>query len=490
MIINKAVILAGGKGTRSQIKKQVNVSPKVMFRINDKPILQKNIEILRDQLNIKSIILVVGFQEQLVRNYFNDGKEFGVDIEYVESDPSNGIADALLLIKEKVKGVFIVMLGDEFYFNSTHHTIKEENHDDLDTLVTYIKSDNPQSIINNYSIQMNDDKKIISLTEKPKIINNNLLGLGTFVLNDSIFPYLEKATRNPKTGKRELIDVISNFAKNNDVYAHELKGSYVNINTVEDWYHAKYISNENNFNLFKKTLIIPTYNESDSIIFVLNDFKNFVDEIIIADGGSTDGTVEKIIQYKDNNNKIKLIRGKFKGYGDAIRNGIENATGDIIVLVEGDATFRSRDIYKMYEYIKDCDMVIGTRTTKQMIDQAANMQSWLRISNLIVAKTIELLWWGYNEPRLTDVGCTYRAFWKTEYEKIKQNFIGIGPEFSPEMMIEFIRNNNRIIEIPVSYYGRISGKSKHSESTLAILKTGLKMLSLILKKRISHPHTF
>ena len=133
MIINKAVILAGGKGTRAQIKKHMHVSPKVMFRINDKPILQKNIEILRDQLNIKSIILVVGFQEQLVRNYFNDGKEFGIDIEYIESDPSNGIADALLLIKEKVKGVFIVMLGDEFYFNSTHYTIKEENYDGMDS---------------------------------------------------------------------------------------------------------------------------------------------------------------------------------------------------------------------------------------------------------------------------------------------------------------------------------------------------------------------
>lgn len=487
MIINKAIILAGGKGTRAQIKKNMYISPKVMFKINNKPILQRNIEILRDQLNIKSIILIVGFGEHLVRNYFNDGKEFGVDIEYVESDPSYGIADALLLIKGKVKGSFIVMLGDEFYFNSTHYTIKEKNYDDLDTLVTYIKSDNPQSIINNYSIQLNNDKKIISLIEKPKTVNNNLLGLGTFVLNESIFMYLEKAPRNPKTGKRELIDVISNFAKDNNVYAHELTGSYVNINTVDDWYHAKYISNENNFHSFKKSLIIPTYNESDSIIFVLNDFEKFVDEIVIADGGSTDGTVEKIMQYKDNH-KIKLIQGKFKGYGDAIRNGIQSATGDIIILVEGDATFRSRDIYKMYEYIKDCDMVIGTRTTKQMINQGANMQTWLRIANLAVAKTIELLWWGYGEPRLTDVGCTYRTFWKTEYNKIKQNFVGIGPEFSPEMMIEFIRNNNRIIEIPVSYYGRISGKSKHSESTLAILKTGLKMLSLILKKRISHPH--
>ena len=47
---------------------------------------------------------------------------------------------------------------------------------------------------------------------------------------------------------------------------------------------------------------------------------------------------------------------------------------------------------------------------------------------------------------------------KTEYDEIKHNFIGKGPEFSPEMMIEFIRNNNRVIEIPVSYYTRLGGQ--------------------------------
>ena len=53
------------------------------------------------------------------------------------------------------------------------------------------------------------------------------------------------------------------------------------------------------------------------------------------------------------------------------------------------------------------------------------------------------------------------------------------------MMIEFIRNNKRVIEIPVSYYTRLGGKSKYSESKLAILKTGFKMLSLILKKKLN-----
>ena len=103
-----------------------------------------------------------------------------------------------------------------------------------------------------------------------------------------------------------------------------------------------------------------------------------------------------------------------------------------------------------------------------------------RLSKLAEAPIIKV-----EAPRFTEVGCTYRAFWKTEYDEIKHNFVGKGPEFSPEMMIEFIRNNKRVIEIPISYYTRLGGKSKYSGNKLAILKTGFKMLSLILKKRLN-----
>ena len=76
-------------------------------------------------------------------------------------------------------------------------------------------------------------------------------------------------------------------------------------------------------------------------------------------------TIEKISHFENDIN-LKIIRRKFAGYGEALRRGIDQASGDIVILVEGDATFRSRDIHKMYEYIKDCDMVIGTRTTNLM----------------------------------------------------------------------------------------------------------------------------
>src|SRR5258705_1474 len=100
-----------------------------------------------------------------------------------------------------------------------------------------------------------------------------------------------------------------------------------------------------------------------------------------------------------------------RGYGDALRRGLDAATGDILVLVEADGTFRAKDLGKLLEFLKDADMVIGTRTTRQLVEQGANMAGWLRWGNVAGAKLVEALWWG-GEPRFPDGGCTHPAVWR------------------------------------------------------------------------------
>jgi glycosyltransferase involved in cell wall biosynthesis len=172
------------------------------------------------------------------------------------------------------------------------------------------------------------------------------------------------------------------------------------------------------------------------------------------------------------------------GYGDALKRGMAAATGDILVLTEADATFRAKDLGKFLEFLKDADMVIGTRTTRQMIEQGANMEGLLRWGNVFVGKLIEALWWKL-EPRFTDVGCTYRAIWRDAYLKIRAYLTSNDAAFSPEMMIEMLRVQGRVIEIPVSYYRRRGGVSKHSGSFRHSARTAMRMLRLIFSKRFN-----
>ena len=67
-------------------------------------------------------------------------------------------------------------------------------------------------------------------------------------------------------------------------------------------------------------------------------------------------------------------------------------------------------------------------------------------------------WWkffgGIGGARFTDVGCTFRAIWRTSFESIKDNLRSDGPEFSVEMMIVLLNQHQRVIEIPVNYFNR------------------------------------
>ena len=88
-----------------------------------------------------------------------------------------------------------------------------------------------------------------------------------------------------------------------------------------------------------------------------------------------------------------------------------------------------------------------------------------------------------NKTLLSDVGCTYRAFWRTKYNKIEKNIVSVNAAFAPELTIEFINKGFRVIEIPVNYYPRSLGISKLSGTYIKSGATALKMLKIILQKR-------
>ncbi len=471
------VILAAGKGVR--LYPYSRHTPKVLLEIDGKPLLLRNVEIMRDQLGINKIFVIVDSSSD-IEAALGDGDKFGVSLQYIHNnDVKGGFTKALLLVRDLIRSHFCVILGDEFYLGSNHHQLLDFLKTDFSAVCALQSTADRYSIKKNYSVEVRDGL-ITSLAEKPVVVENQFLGCGTFLFSPDIFDLIKETPVFGRTGNIEMADVLNLcIGKGGKVDPFYLSGDYVNVNSIDDYNYANYLFRSNNFGRYKVSLIIPAYNEEDSIGLVVDDFKDRVDQVLVIDNSSSDKTA--VVAKKSG---AQVISGKFGGYGHALREGLSAASGDILVLTEADGTFKSRDLGKLLEYLKDCDMAIGTRTTKQMIEQAANMSFILRCGNIAVAKLIESLWWSKNEPRLTDVGCTYRAIWKSSYKHIEKRLYTNGPEFSPEMMVEVLNSNMRIIEIPVNYHRRISGTSKYSVNILANIITGLKMIFLILHKRL------
>jgi glycosyltransferase involved in cell wall biosynthesis len=234
----------------------------------------------------------------------------------------------------------------------------------------------------------------------------------------------------------------------------------------------------------KVSVVIPAYNEEATIAGVVRDFVGHpaVDEVVVVDNNCRDRTAELA-----RGAGARVVVESAPGYGCALRRGLDEASGDVLVLVEADGSFKALDVSKFLAYMQPNTLVLGTRTTRQMVQQGANMRSLLRWGNVVVAKLVELMWYISSEPRLTDVGCTFRALDRAAWARLRGDLTEVGPGFSPEMMCEVLRRRMRLIEIPVHYFAREGGESKHSASYLKVSRTALTMLRTILRKRLAGP---
>lgn len=228
------------------------------------------------------------------------------------------------------------------------------------------------------------------------------------------------------------------------------------------------------------SLVIPAYNEAETIGGVVAEFSadSRLDEIVVVDNNCRDRTAEFATAAG-----ARVVAEAKAGYGAALTAGMDAATGDILVLVEADGSFRARDVVKLLVYLEDASMVMGTRTTRQMVQQGANMGFMLRWGNVFMAKFLQLCWMRPSEPRFTDVGCTFRALTRETWRRIRSRLRETGPAFSPEMMCAALQERCRIIEVPVTYSNRMGGESKHSDTFGRQARTAWKMFRTICRKR-------
>lgn len=233
----------------------------------------------------------------------------------------------------------------------------------------------------------------------------------------------------------------------------------------------------------KVSVVMPAYNEDKGIGAVIDGFHRELEsrgishEIIVADNNSIDRTSEVASKYG-----AKIVKETNQGYGYACIRGLKEATGDVIILTESDNTFNPRDIWKLLIYLEeeDIDIVLGTRTTLELVEKGAKMDWFLHWGNIFLAKLIQVQFW--KKCRLTDVGCTFRGIKRRALLRVINKFREGGTCFSPEMIIWCLKEGLRPVEIPIRYLQR-TGHSKITATRKKSLIVGLKMIKLIFTQK-------
>ena len=225
------------------------------------------------------------------------------------------------------------------------------------------------------------------------------------------------------------------------------------------------------------SIVFPAYNEEAGIAAAVRDFLAcpVVDEVVVVDNNSRDRTAALAAEAG-----ARVVRETRQGYGNALRRGLREARGEFIILSEPDGTFVGRDVMKLLAYAADFDLVMGTRTTQELIWREANMGWFLRVGNVAVAKLLQYLFGG---PSLSDCGCTMRLIRREAAERIQDRLTVGSSHFLPEMVVLSLLEGLRVIEVPVNYRGRL-GESKITGSFKTTLRVGFNMISLILAYRL------
>jgi bifunctional UDP-N-acetylglucosamine pyrophosphorylase/glucosamine-1-phosphate N-acetyltransferase len=200
----KAIILSAGEGTR--MKPLTLTKPKTMLPVAGKPIIQYNIESLRDN-GIKEILLIVNYKESIVKNYFKDGKNFGVKISYGTQKELVGTANAIGYGKDFVDDTFIVLNGDIILDSDIISNILDDYLDYTpDTLMVLKEVDNPS----NFGVVEIENNIVKNIVEKPSLEEapSNLINTGIYIFNKDIFDKIAKTTKSPR-GEYEITDSLA-----------------------------------------------------------------------------------------------------------------------------------------------------------------------------------------------------------------------------------------------------------------------------------------
>ena len=199
-------------------------------------------------------------------------------------------------------------------------------------------------------------------------------------------------------------------------------------------------------------------------------------ELIFVEGNSTDATFTKVQQTIQQypQHRIRLFQQTGKGKGDAVRKGFEEASGEILMILDADMTVPPEDLPRFYEALLSGkgEFINGVRLVYPMEEEA------MRFFNLVGNKFFALAFsWLLGQP-IRDTLCGTKVLWKRDYERIASNRAYFG-DFDPfgdfDLLFGAARLQLKILELPIRYRSR-----RYGETNISRWSHGWLLLRMVL----------
>ena len=221
----KAVILAGGKGTR--LKPYTTVFPKPLMPIGDKPILEIIIRQLKSH-GFNEILMAVGHLAELIMAFFNDGSKYGMKIEYLREDQPLGTAGPLASMKKELSETFLMMNGDVLTTLNYSDLVNQHKRERAIATIALKK----RAIKVDFGVpEVDSSNNIIGYTEKPII--DYLVSMGVYVFEPRVLKYIRP------NEYLDFPDLIQNLISNGEtVKGYVYDGYWLDIGRPDDYERA------------------------------------------------------------------------------------------------------------------------------------------------------------------------------------------------------------------------------------------------------------
>jgi glycosyltransferase involved in cell wall biosynthesis len=221
------------------------------------------------------------------------------------------------------------------------------------------------------------------------------------------------------------------------------------------------------------TVIIPAYNEKNTIQEIIRRVEKtqLASEIIVVDDGSTDGTREILAELDGNFTCRVVYHEKNKGKGAAVRTGIQEAKGDVLLIQDADLEYNPKDYPALLQPLEEgiADVVYGSRF---LGGARRPILFWNMVANKILTFVTNIL---YNNI-LTDMETGYKIFRKEVVKDMKLHARGF--EFEPEFTAKILKRHARIFEVPITFNPR-----EYTEGKKIKAKDGFVAMWMLLKYR-------